>query len=64
MSAGPLVSIAILSHNQSQYLGETLASVAAQGYPSLGLIILDEGSTDGSVDLIADFAQQHPGWRQ
>ncbi len=66
MTAGPLVSIVTPSFNQARYLGETLASVAAQDYPLVEMIVLDGGSSDGSVDLIADFARQHPGkvlWR-
>jgi glycosyltransferase involved in cell wall biosynthesis len=66
LTKGPLVSVVVPSYNQAQYLGDTLASIAAQDYQNVELIVMDGGSTDGSVELIADFARLHPGkvnWR-
>jgi glycosyltransferase involved in cell wall biosynthesis len=48
----PLVSIITPSFNQAKFLPETLRSVREQTYPHIEHIIMDGGSTDGSVDIL------------
>ncbi|MGV8828586.1 MAG: glycosyltransferase family 2 protein [Breznakibacter sp.] len=48
----PLVTIVALCYNQAQYAEETLDSILAQTYPNIQLIIMDDASTDNSVDVI------------
>jgi glycosyltransferase involved in cell wall biosynthesis len=48
----PLVSILTPSFNQRAWLVDTLGSVASQTYPHLEHIVVDGGSTDGSVELL------------
>lgn len=45
-------SIITITYNSSQYLGETIASVRSQNYPEYEHIIIDGGSTDGTLDII------------
>ena len=52
------LSIITINYNNAEGLKKTLASVAAQTYPNIEHIIVDGGSTDGSVDVIRAYEQQ------
>lgn len=49
---GPPVSVLTPSFNQRAWLGENLRSVAGQSYAHLEHIVMDGGSTDGSVEVL------------
>jgi glycosyltransferase involved in cell wall biosynthesis len=51
----PLVSILIPSFNCARYIGQTLESVLAQSYPRIEVILVDDGSTDDTRNVIAPF---------
>jgi len=56
----PKISVVIPSFNQAKYIAATLDSVVAQNYPNIEIYVADGGSTDGSLEIIADFAARHP----
>ena len=53
----PLVSVIIPTYNRADWLTEAIDSVLAQSYPSCELIIVDDGSTDRTRELIAGYKQ-------
>ena len=48
----PLVSVVVVNWNGVVFVGECVASLLDQTYPNLEIIVVDNGSTDGSVDLV------------
>jgi glycosyltransferase involved in cell wall biosynthesis len=58
----PKISIVTPSYNQAKYLPETIESILNQGYPKLEYIIIDGGSSDGSVEIIKQYERHLAYW--
>lgn len=55
----PLVSIVAIAFNQAEFVLETLNSILAQDYGHIELIVCDDGSNDGTPELIRAWLVQH-----
>jgi glycosyltransferase involved in cell wall biosynthesis len=55
----PLVTVIMPVFNAERFVAEALESIWAQRYPALEVLVIDDGSTDGSVDLVSAILAQH-----
>ncbi|MGP9503311.1 bifunctional glycosyltransferase/CDP-glycerol:glycerophosphate glycerophosphotransferase [Specibacter sp. AOP5-B1-6] len=52
-----LLSVVIPAYNVAEYIAECLTSVISQSYTNLEIIVVDDGSTDASMQIVAGFAK-------
>jgi len=56
----PLISVIIPAYNYAHLLPRALDSVLAQWADDLELLVINDGSTDNTADVLADYAQRYP----
>ncbi|WP_426614756.1 glycosyltransferase family 2 protein [Bradyrhizobium sp. McL0616] len=59
MTAVPLVSVLIPAYNHERYVQRCLDSVLQDAYPRKELVVIDDGSTDGTADVISDWIRRN-----
>ncbi|MHB1145653.1 MAG: glycosyltransferase [Thiobacillus sp.] len=55
-----LISVVMPCHNAAPYVEEAIASVLGQSYPQVELIVVDDGSTDGSTEILQRLTTENP----
>ena len=58
MNSIPLVSVVIPVYNGSEFISETISSVLSQEFTDYEIIVVDDGSTDNSAEIIASFSEK------
>jgi len=61
--AWPRISVITPSFNQAEFLERTILSIHNQEYPNLEHIVIDGGSSDGSIDIIRKYEKRFAYWR-
>lgn len=56
----PLVSVHVITYNQKAYIHETLTSILEQDYNNTEIVVADDGSTDGTAEIILEYAGRYP----
>jgi glycosyltransferase involved in cell wall biosynthesis len=54
----PLVSVIMPAYNTARYIREAIDSVLDQDYPSKELIVIDDGSTDGTLEVLRSYGDR------
>lgn len=58
MKSLPLASVIIPAYNCEQYISETLDSLLGQDYPSIEIIVVNDGSKDGTLEILKGYGEQ------
>jgi len=60
-AAAPEISVVLIFFNSERFLAEAIESVLAQSFADFELILVDDGSTDGSTAVALGYAERFPG---
>ena len=62
MGTARRITIVTPSYNQGQYIEKTIESVLAQEYPNIEYIVIDGGSTDGTIEILRQYGSKISFW--
>lgn len=54
----PTLSVVTPAYNQAEFLGDTIESVLSQDYPNIEYVVLDDGSTDDTPKILAEYGDR------
>src|SRR5690606_6578875 len=57
----PGISVVIPTHNRAAFIERAVDNVLSQAYPALELVVVDDGSTDSTPEILSKLAAQHGG---
>ena len=60
-AANPKISVHVIVYNQAHLVRETLDSIIAQNYDNMEIVVGDDASTDGTQDILREYAAKYPG---
>jgi glycosyltransferase involved in cell wall biosynthesis len=60
MTQAPLISVIVPSFNLAAFLPRTLDSILGQSYRPVEIVVVDGGSSDGTVEILRDYSARHP----
>ena len=63
MATPPTVDVNLFVYNGAATVGTAIESVLAQTWPAIALTLIDDGSSDGTWDLLRGYASRHPNIR-
>lgn len=56
----PLVSVAVVTFNQKEYVRECIESIISQDYKNIEIIVADDCSTDGTQEMLLEYEKMYP----
>ena len=59
MNYNPLVSVVIPTYNRADLLPKAIESVFQQTYKNIEIIVVDDGSTDATMDVLRPYVGEH-----
>lgn len=54
------LSVIMTNYNHAKYIGEALEAILSQSYIPMEVIVIDDASTDNSIEIIDEFVKQYP----
>ena len=63
MSAAPTISVVVPCFNAERYIAAAVESALQQGWPGLEVVVVDDGSTDGSAERVRGLCRAHSNVR-
>jgi glycosyltransferase involved in cell wall biosynthesis len=58
--SSPLVTVAMVAYNAERFIGESIEGVLSQTFSDFELVVIDDGSEDGTVDVVSHYRRADP----